>query len=447
MKRKISVDVNNIFGFVSKQDLDRSLKRASLAYDMVREETGVGANMMGWKTLPSTLTMDAIKEIKKCALSLSEKCEVVVIIGVGGSYLGAKSAIEALTNPFAVHRPRKRPHIVWAGHNLSADYLFELKEMIATKEVGAILISKSGTTLEPALAFRVVRKIIEDKYGRIEAAKRIVAVTDESKGALRQLALMEGYRSFVIPDNVGGRFSVLTPVGLLPMALAGIDIEEMMEGAYYMEQKLADGLEVEDNPVLTYAAVRNLMYERGKKIELLAVFEPRLSSFVEWWQQLFGESEGKDGKGLFPVGATYTTDLHSLGQYVQDGERVLFETFIDIDRCDNEMAIRRDKDDIDGLNFLVGKSIGEVNVLAKRGVAKAHTDGGVPNLSISVSKISAENLGVLIYFFQYACAISAYMLEINPFNQNGVEEYKKNIASLTKLSEVGDVTSTVTGME
>lgn len=431
MKKKLRLDYRNIVGFVTEQDIANQIKKAKIAYQTVKDESGAGADMLGWKTLPSTIAMDQIKDIKRCATLLSEKCEIVVVIGVGGSYLGSKAIIDTMTNPFSVHRTRKRPHIIWAGNNLSGDYAYELKEMLATKEFGIIVISKSGTTLEPALAFRFIRNLAEKKYGRTEAAKRIVAITDETKGALRELAQAEGYTSFVIPDNVGGRFSVFTPVGLLPIALAGIDIESLMEGAYYIEEKLTDDdLEDEDNYMLQYAAIRNLMYEKGKKMEIIASFEPRLMTLTEWWKQLFGESEGKNRQGIFPSNVVYSTDLHSIGQYIQDGERIFFETFIDIEKCENDIIVRKDKDDIDGLNYVSGKTLGEINILAKKGVMLAHTDGGVPNMSIQISKIDAENMGALIYFFEYSCAVSAYMLGVNPFDQDGVEAYKENMFAL-----------------
>lgn len=440
MKKKVFIDIENIYGFVTKSDTDAYIKKAIEAYTILREGNGVGADMLGWKTLPSSITMDQIKDIKRCAMQLSDKCEVVVVVGIGGSYIGAKAIIEALTNQFTVHKLRKRPHIIWAGHNLSGDYAFELKEMLLTKEVGVIAISKSGTTLEPALAFRYIRKIVEDKYGRTEAARRIIAITDENSGSLRELAQAEGYTSFVIPNNVGGRFSVLSPVGLLPIAIAGVDIEQLMEGAYYIEEKLEQGdIDPEDNYVLTYAAVRNLLYDRGKKVELLTTFEPKLDAFAEWWKQLFGESEGKDGKGLFPSSLIYSTDLHSLGQYVQDGERILMETFVEIEKSENDLTIRKDKDDIDGLNFIAGKTIGEINKLAQKGVALAHTDGGVPNITLTIPKLDAESIGALIYFFECSCAISAYMLGVNPFDQEGVEEYKKNIFALIEKPGYEDV--------
>lgn len=442
MKKKFQLDYKNILRFVTQQDVTSYIGKAALAYRTVREESGSGADMMGWKTLPSSITMDQIKEIKRCATYLTEKCEVVVVIGVGGSYIGAKAVVEALNNPFAVHCVRKRPHIVWAGHNLSGDYAYELKEMLATKEVGVIVISKSGTTLEPALSFRYIRKIVEDKYGRTEAAKRIIAITDETRGALRELAQAEGYTSFVIPDNVGGRFSVFTPVGLLPIALSGVDIEELMEGAYHIEEILTTAeISDEENYMLQYVAIRNLLYDRGKKVEILASFEPKLYALAQWWKQLFGESEGKNHRGLYPSEVIYSTDLHSIGQYVQDGERFIFETFIDIEKWDNDMIVRKDKDDMDGLNYVAGKTFCEINRLAQRGVTMAHTDGDVPNMTITIEKLDAETVGALIYFFEYSCAVSAYMLGgINPFNQDGVEAYKNNMFALLERPGYEDLT-------
>lgn len=431
MKRKLQLDYKNILSFATEQDLSKNIEKAKIAYQTVRDESGAGGDMLGWKTLPSSITMDNIKEIKRCVTHLSEKCEIVVVIGIGGSYIGAKAVVEALTNSFSVHGVRKRPHIIWAGHNMSGDFAFELREILTTKEFGVIVISKSGTTLEPALTFRYIRKIAEEKYGRTEAANRIVAVTDLTKGALRELAQAEGYTSFVIPDNVGGRFSVFTPVGLLPIALAGIDIESLMEGAYYIEDKLVENeMDDDENYLLQYAAIRNMLYEMGKKVEIIATFEPKLNALTEWWKQLFSESEGKEGRGLFPVSVSYSTDLHSVGQYIQDGERMLFETFIKVDKSDNDVIVRKDKDDMDGLNYVAGKTFSEINSLAEKGVTLAHMDGGVPNVSITIPKLDAQSMGALLYFFEYSCAVSAYMLNVNPFTQDGVEAYKKNMFAL-----------------
>lgn len=429
--KKIKLNYSNMLPFLAEGELDAALLRAEEAHKQILNGSGRGSEMLGWKSLPSEMTTDMIKSLKRAASTLSDSCEVVVVIGIGGSYMGAKAILDALTNTFAQRKLDSAPEIVFAGQNLSGDYAYELKEMLEDKEVGLIVISKSGTTLEPALAFRYLRAILEDKYGKTGAAKRIIAITDASKGALKGLAESEGYTSFVIPDNVGGRYSVLTPVGLLPAAVAGVDIEELMSGAYYVEESVEeDEVKYNRNPLMLYAALRTLMYEKGKKVELMASFEPKLASLNEWWKQLYGESEGKEGKGLFPASTIYSTDLHSLGQYVQDGERMLFETFIDIAKAENDVIVRKDKDDVDSLNYVSGRTIGEINRIAQQGVTLAHTDGGVPNMTISIEQLDEEHLGMLFYFFEYACALSAYMLGVNPFDQEGVEEYKKNMFAL-----------------
>lgn len=430
MRKNVQLSYKNLFNFCSEQELAAYIEKAKVAAETVCKENGPGAEMMGWKTLPSSLTTETLREIKQCADGLRAKCEVVVVIGIGGSYLGARAVVEALSNSLVAPSTQ----IVWAGNNLSGEFAYELSELLAGKEFGIVVISKSGTTLEPALAFRYVREILERKYGREEAARRVVAITDEKKGVLRELVKTEGYTSFVIPDNVGGRFSVLTPVGLLPVAIAGIDIEAMMRGALAFEQALPDD-------VIRYAAIRNMMYEGGKKIELLATFEPKLDSLTEWWKQLFGESEGKNGGGLFPANVIYSADLHSMGQYVQDGERILFETFLSIEKTRKDLLIKEEKTNLDGLNYIAGKSISEINRLALQGVALAHSDGGVPNLTIRLEELNAETIGALIYFFEYACAVSAYMLNINPFDQEGVERYKENMFALMEkpgFEEIGE---------
>lgn len=419
MTSKIKVSYKNISNFVSEQDIKRYVEKAKTAHATVRNEDGEGADMMGWKTLPSSITTKMLGELKRCAENLRARCEIIVVIGIGGSYLGAKAAVESLTSSLSAPSPR----ILWAGNSLSGEFAYELSELLTAKEFGIVVISKSGTTLEPAVAFRYVREILEKKYGRQEAAKRIVAITDEKKGALRGLAQTEGYTTFSIPENVGGRFSVLTPVGLLPIAIAGIDIEELIKGARLMEETISDD-------VLHYAAIRNMMYERGKKIEILATFEPKLDSLTEWWKQLFGESEGKNNHGLFPANVIYSADLHSMGQYVQEGERILFETFLCIEKTKKDIIVKEEKSNADGLNYVAGKSIGEINRLAQLGVALAHADGDVPNLTVTIEELNAENMGALLYFFEYTCAISAYMLHINPFNQDGVERYKENMFAL-----------------
>lgn len=430
MREKIQLCYKNLFNFCSKPEFAVYVEKAKIACRTVQNGDGAGADMLGWRTLPSAVTVETMNEIKHCADALRAKCEIVVVIGIGGSYLGARAVVEALTNSLTSTSPR----ILWAGNNLSGEYAYELSEILAVKEFGVVVISKSGTTLEPALAFRYVREILENKYGREEAARRIIAITDEKKGVLRELVRTEGYTSFVIPDNVGGRFSVLTPVGLLPIAIAGIDIEAIVNGALAVETNVPED-------VIHYAAIRNMMYEGGKKIELLATFEPKLDSFTEWWKQLFGESEGKNGGGLFPANVIYSADLHSMGQYVQDGERILFETFLSIEKSRRDLLIKEDPKSLDGLNYIAGKSIGEINRLALQGVALAHADGGVPNITIKMEELNAETIGALIYFFEYACAVSAYMLNINPFDQDGVERYKENMFALMNkpgFEEIGE---------
>ncbi len=430
MSSKIGLDYQNVLGFVTKDEVANYIERAKEANKTVSLANGAGSEMLGWKTLPSSITIEEIKEINRCAKELAEKSDVVVVIGIGGSYIGARAVIDITRSSFSHFTNNDTPHIIWAGQHISEEYAYELKELLEDKEIGVIVISKSGTTLEPALAFRYIREIMEDKYGRVEAARRIVAITDETSGALRKVATEEGYDTFVIPNNVGGRFSVLTPVGLLPMAVAGIDIEELMSGAYEVERSLDSGDALDGNSVIEYAAIRTLMYEKGKGVELMATFEPKLWALCEWWKQLYGESEGKDGKGLYPSSTMYSTDLHSLGQYVQDGERLMFETFINIEKSKNDVTIKRDKDDVDGLNYIAGMTVGEVNRLAQSGVVVAHTDGGVPNITLTIPSLKVEYVGMLLYFFEYACAVSAYMINVNPFNQEGVEEYKRNMFAL-----------------
>ncbi len=430
MKCKIELDYKNLLNFTNKQEISKYIERAQKAHQTVLDRNGLGGEMLGWKNLPSEITVEEIKDIKRSAQELASKCDVVVVIGIGGSYIGARAVIDSMRNSFSHLIDNDTPHIIWAGQNISGDYAFELKEMLEDKEVGVIVISKSGTTLEPALAFRYIRLLMEEKYGRSEAAKRIIAVTDGTKGALRSVATKEGYEIFVIPNSVGGRYSVFTPVGLLPMAVAGVDIEKLMGGAYSVERSMEEDFEIEENSVIEYAALRTLMYEKGKSVELLASFEPKLWALCEWWKQLYGESEGKDNRGIYPSSTIYSTDLHSLGQYLQDGERIIFETFISVERGVNDLTIKRDKEDIDGLNYVAGMTIGEVNRIAEKGVKVAHTDGGVPNMSLIIENIDAEWIGMLLYFFEYACAISAYMIGVNPFNQEGVEEYKNNMFAL-----------------
>ncbi|MCH5334427.1 MAG: glucose-6-phosphate isomerase [Alistipes sp.] len=392
---------------------------------------GAGNDFLGWVNLPSSVSDSDIEAIKACAAGLRERAEVIICIGIGGSYLGAKAVVEAMSDSFALlRRNRTQPAVVFAGQNISEDYLHELLSAVADYSIAAIVISKSGTTTEPAIAFRIIKTEIERRYGKQEAAGRIVAVTDRARGALKKLATDEGYPTFVIPDDVGGRFSVLTPVGLLPLAAAGVDIAALVRGARDMEAATADGVPFEQNPAALYAVVRNALYRSGKKIEILASYEPKLQYIAEWWKQLYGESEGKQGRGIFPASVTLTADLHSMGQYIQEGERTLFETVISVAEPAHKVVIETDADNLDGLNFMAGKRLSQVNRMAELGVQLAHVDGGVPNLRIEIPKIDEYSVGALLYFFEKACGISGYMLGVNPFDQPGVEAYKKNMFAL-----------------
>ena len=427
----IKIDISKIKGTVQESEIAALKGAAQEANELLHSGKGLGNDFLGWVGLPASITDGELAEIERVAASLRGKAEVVVTIGIGGSYLGSKAVIEAMSDNFAALKENpQRPTIVFAGQNLSEDYTYELMDMLKDYSVAAIVISKSGTTTEPAIAFRIIKAAIEKRYGKKEAAERIVAITDSSRGALRKLATDEGYATFVIPDDVGGRFSVLTPVGLLPLAVAGIDIREFVNGAVQMQQATAAGVEFEKNPAAIYAATRNALYRKGMKIEILASYEPKLQFIAEWWKQLYGESEGKQGKGIFPASVTFTADLHSMGQYIQDGERTLFETVISVGKSAHKVVVEPDAEDLDGLNFLAGKRISEVNGMAELGVAIAHIDGGVPNIRIGIEEINARNIGALLYFFEKACGISGYMLGVNPFDQPGVEAYKKNMFAL-----------------
>ena len=406
-------------------------KEAMAANSLLHAGTGAGNDFLGWVNLPSSIDKAELQAIKDCAATLREKADVIICIGIGGSYLGAKAVLDAMTNSFELlHKTHKNPLVLFAGQNISEDYLAELLDAVKELSIATIVISKSGTTTEPAIAFRILKEEIERRYGKEEAKTRIVAITDKARGALKTLATNEGYTTFVIPDNVGGRFSVLTPVGLLPLAAGGVDIEALVDGAKAMEVATAEGVAFEQNLSAQYAAVRNALYRSGKKIEILGSYEPKLQNINEWWKQLYGESEGKDGKGIFPASVTLTADLHSMGQYIQDGERSLFETIISVATPAHTVTVEADKDNLDGLNFLAGKRLHEINKMAELGVQLAHVDGGVPNMRIEIESINERSLGALIYFFEKACGISGYMLEVNPFNQPGVEAYKKNMFAL-----------------
>ncbi len=405
--------------------------QAQAANALLQSGKGAGNDFLGWVNLPSSILKSELDAIETTAAKLRAKADLVICIGIGGSYLGAKAVLEAMSDPFKLLRKEQtNPTVVFAGQNISEDYIYELMEASKEHSIAAIVISKSGTTTEPAIAFRLIKAEIERRYGKQEAAERIVAITDQARGALKTLATQEGYPTFVIPDNVGGRFSVLTPVGLLPLAVAGVDIAALVEGARQMEKATDAAVAFDENPAAIYAAVRNELYKRGKKIEILGSYEPKLQYISEWWKQLYGESEGKEGKGIFPASVTLTADLHSMGQYIQEGERTLFETIISVASPANKVVIEADEANLDGLNFMAGKRISEVNRMAELGVQLAHIDGGVPNIRIEIPQIDAETIGALLYFFEKACGISGYMLGVNPFDQPGVEAYKKNMFAL-----------------
>ena len=388
------------------------------------------SEFLGWLNLPTDYDKIEFARIKKCAKKIREDSDILLVIGIGGSYLGARAVIEALHSSFSQMKDDK-PHIIFVGNNLSPDYVNDVIDVLQGKDFSINVISKSGTTTEPAIAFRIFREILEGKYGIKEARKRIYVTTDKKKGALKQLSEAEGYESFVIPDDVGGRFSVLTAVGLLPIAASGLDIDKIMEGARFAMDKYSDS-SLEYNQCYQYAVARNLLYERDKSVEMLVSYNPRMHYFIEWWKQLFGESEGKDGKGLFPSGAEFTTDLHSLGQYIQEGRKILFETVLDIENSNTDITINMDEDNLDNLNYLYGKKLSYVNKMAMQGTIKAHSEGEVPNIIIHIDELNEETIGQLIYFFEKACAMSAELLEVNPFNQPGVEKYKTNMFKLLK---------------
>ncbi len=424
----MAIKFNSAFAkdFLRENDLIGLEAQVKVAHEMVESKTGLGNDFLGWVNLPTDYDKEEFDRIKKAADKIKEDTDVLIVIGIGGSYLGARAAIEFLQGPY-YNDLAKGPKIYFAGNNISGSYLDDILKICEGKRVSVNIISKSGTTTEPAIAFRVFRKYLEEKYGEAEAAKRIYCTTDKAKGTLKQLADSKGYECFVVPDDVGGRFSVLTAVGLLPIAAAGADIDALMMGAREASKEYSS---LENNDCYTYAALRNAFYRKGKAIELLVSYEPRFTMMAEWIKQLFGESEGKDNKGLFPAAVTFSTDLHSMGQYVQDGARILFETVVTFGETDKDVVIEKEEDDGDGLNFLAGKPMAFVNQKAFEGTVLAHTDGLVPNLVINVDKPDEENLGRLIYFFEKACAISGYMLGVNPFDQPGVESYKKNMFAL-----------------
>ena len=426
----LKVDINRVFDFISKEEIFGYQEEIDQNHKAIINKTGKGNDHLGWVALPSEIDEELIISIKKTATCIAKKAEVFVVIGIGGSYLGARAVIEALNNNFSMLSPGKNPVILYAGQNIGEDYLTDLLKVLDKKDYAMTVISKSGTTTEPAIAFRILKNHLEAKYGKEEAKDRIIAITDKEKGVLKKLAEDKGYQTYVVPDDVGGRYSLFTPVGLLPIAIAGFDIQKLVDGAKLMKELNCRTTNMEKNPMALYAAARNALYKSGKSVEFLVNYQPSLFYFTEWWKQLYGESEGKDGKGIFPAGVNFTTDLHSMGQYIQDGRRILFETVLSVDKSNHELAIPPDDQNLDGLNYIAGKRIHEVNQMAELGTTLAHVEGSVPNIKITIPKVDEFTLGELIYFFEMGCALSGYTLGVNPFDQPGVEAYKKNMFAL-----------------
>ena len=425
---QLKLNINNLEKFVKQDEIDAILPEVIAAQDTLNNANGKGNDFLGWITLPEEIDEDMIARIKRDAAEIATKAQIYVVIGIGGSYLGARAVIEALQTDLEVlDKSRKNPYIIYAGHTLSEDYYSQLINILNNYDYALTVISKSGTTTEPAVAFRILKNHIEKKYGKEEAKTRIIAITDQRKGALHDIAVKEGYKMYVIPDNVGGRYSVLTPVGLLPIAVAGYDIEQLVKGACTMKEICTQYSSAVDNPALLYAAVRNILYRKGKKVEMMVTYEPSLKYIAEWWKQLYGESEGKEGKGILPHSVTFTTDLHSMGQYIQDGERTMFETVLDVKHSNTNVNIPYDEEDTDGLNYLQQRTLTEINHAAMEGTTLAHVSGGVPVMKIEIPKIDETILGELIYMMEYACGLSGYILNVNPFDQPGVEAYKRNM--------------------
>ena len=430
MMSNISVNFKN--SNIDSKEIMVYSEEVEKIHAMIDKKANSKAELLGWLNWPSKYAKREFEKIKKCAKRIQENSDVLVVIGIGGSYLGTRAVIEALTNSFynlQSKEDRKFPQILYVGNNLNPTYIKDMIELIQDKDISINVISKSGTTTEPAIAFRIFRNLLEDKYGIKEAQKRIYVTTDKEKGALRQLADEEDYETFVIPNNIGGRYSVLTPVGLLPIAVAGIDIDKIMEGARFAQEKYADS-SLKYNDCYKYAVARNILYKQEKNIEILATYNPKMHYFIEWWKQLFGESEGKELKGIFPAGVEFTTDLHSLGQYIQEGKRCMFETVLYIEKEEEDIKINFEDDSLDGLNYLADKNLSYINKKAMQGTIKAHVKGGVPNIVIKMEKLDEDSIGHLIYFFEKACAMSALLLGVNPFNQPGVEKYKSNMFRL-----------------
>ena len=432
MANKVTFDYSVAKDFVSKTEIDMIKTSVEAAKNQLLSRTGAGNDYLGWIDLPVDYDKEEFSRIQKASAKIQKDSQVLLVIGIGGSYLGARAAIEFLRHSFynsVSGEIRKTPEIYFCGNNISSNYMNHLKDVIGDRDFSINIISKSGTTTEPAIAFRVFKKLLNEKYGRKEAAQRIYATTDKARGALKNLATEEGYESFVVPDDVGGRFSVLTAVGLLPIAVSGADITKLMEGAASMRNHCLNS-SYEENDSLQYAAVRNVLLRKGKGIEILVNYEPSLHFVSEWWKQLYGESEGKDQKGIFPASVDLTTDLHSMGQFIQDGQRTLFETVISIDKSSSEIILEEEEIDLDGLNYLAGKSVDFVNKSAMKGTLLAHADGNVPNLTVTMPEQNEFFLGELFYFFEFACGVSGYLLGVNPFDQPGVESYKKNMFAL-----------------
>lgn len=427
----LKLDLTNIHPFLSETEFTKAKEQVKKSIKTLYSRTGAGNDFLGWIDLPVSYDESTLNEILILPKNLKDKIDYLVVIGIGGSYLGTRAVSEASIGSFDYLAGKKEfPQIIYAGQNIGEDYLFELQEALENRSFGIVVVSKSGTTTEPALAFRLLKEQLVKSVGQDEARERIIAITDSSKGALRKMVEQEGYNSFIIPDDVGGRFSVLTPVGLVPLAMSGIDIVNLLKGAADMRQRTLQSVKLEENPAAMYAAARNALYNKGKIIEILVNYNPKLHYFSEWWKQLFGESEGKENKGIFPSSVDFTTDLHSMGQYIQQGRRELFETVISIQNTKFKLLVPDDENNLDKLNYLAGKRVDEVNKMAELGTLMAHIDGGAPNIRIEVDRLDEYNMGQLIYFFEFSCAISGYKLGINPFDQPGVEAYKKNMFAL-----------------
>ena len=427
----LKLDYSKVQSFVSEKEINAFQSDISKSHQALLNKTGKGNDFLGWVNLPSEIDEQLLTRIENGAKAISQIAELYVVIGIGGSYLGARAVIEALQHNFAaLKKGSKYPFIIYAGQNISEDYMADLLEILDQKDYALTVISKSGTTTEPAVAFRILKNHLEKKYGKENARKRIIAITDKERGALKKLSDDEGYQTYIVPDDVGGRYSVLTPVGLLPIAVAGFDIRKLIEGAKNMQQHLAVSSDISANIASQYAAVRNALYKKGKTIEIMVNYQPNLYYITEWWKQLYGESEGKENKGIFPAGVGFTTDLHSMGQYIQEGIRAIFETVVSIEKPHHHVEVPFDKENLDGLNFIAAKRISQVNEMAELGTSIAHVDGGVPNIRISLPEINEYTLGELIYFYEFACGLSGYVLNVNPFDQPGVEAYKNNMFAL-----------------